>query len=288
MNGRHASAPAYLWQPGMALVAVLWMVAFLSIVATGITRSIRLEARTAALAWQKTEAQALGEGAIQIALQALTAKPQSFNQATQTEITYRSVTLQVQVTPLNGLVDINAAGPSLLEKTFAIAGGLPAQAAQAAAQAVIEARQRRDAQGRLQRFEAEEDLMQVPGFDYDLYARLAPLLTADLYGSGRVNPLAAPVEVLTVLSGGNSRAAEQIAKGRAAGAVGLDTSALDGSLVDNAFTRALRLQVRVPMADGAVVRVSRSVDISARSTDGAPWHTFRTSTTVESPPSKKS
>lgn len=275
-------------QQGMALVAVLWMVAFLSITATGISRSIRLEIRAASLAWQKVQAQALGDGALQIALQALTAKPLSLNQLTQADITYGGVTMQVEVMPLNGLVDINSAGPTLLEKTFAVAGGLSEQAAQAAAQAVIEARQRRDAQGREQRFEAEEDLLQVPGIDYDLYARLAPLLTADLRGSGRVNPLAAPVEVLTVLSGGNAGVAVQIVESRSAGAVGLDTSALDGSLIDNASTRTLRLQARVPMADGMIVRVSRSVDLEARTTDGTPWHTFRTSTSVESLPRKKS
>lgn len=287
MNGRHASRPAYMWQSGMALVAVLWMVAFLTIVATGITSSIRLEARTAALGWQKTEAQALGEGAIQIALQALTASPQSFTQINHTAVVYRGVTMQVHWMPLNGLVDINAAGPSLLEKTFTIAGGLSAQGAQAAAQAVIEARQRRDDQGRPYRFEATEDLMQVPGFDYDLYARLAPLLTADLYGSGRVNPLAAPVEVLAVLSGGNRAVAEKIAADRSAGAVGVDTSGLDGSLVDNAATRILRLQVYVPMADGVIVRVSHDVDVSARSNDSAPWQIFQKLTIVEHPPSKK-
>lgn len=272
----------------MALIAVLWMVAFLSIVATGITRSIRQESRAAGLALQGVEAQALGDGAIQIALQALTAKPQAINQMSQVEITYRGVSMQVQAMPLNGLVDINAAGPALLEKTFAVAGGLPAQAAQAAAQAVIQARERRDAQGRAHRFEAEEDLMQVPGIDYDLYARLAPLLTADLRGSGRVNPLAAPVEVLAVLSGGNAGVASQIAAGRDAGAVGVDTSLLDGSLIDNASTRSLRLQARVPMADGVIVRVIRSVDLSARTTNGAPWHTFRTSISVEPARRKKS
>lgn len=272
----------------MALIAVLWMVAFLSITATGITRSIRLETRTASMAWQKVQAQALGDAALQIALQALTAKPLSLNQLTQTEITYGGVTIQVEVMPLNGLVDINSAGTALLEKTLTVAGGLPVQAAQAVAQAVIDARQRRDAQGREQRFEAEEDLLQVPGIDYDLYARLAPLLTADLRGSGRVNPLAAPIEVLTVLSGGNAGFAAQIVAGRRAGAVGLDTSALDGSLIDNAPTRSLRMQARVPMADGTIVRVSRNVDLAARTTDGAPWHTFRTSTSVEPPPRKKS
>lgn len=288
MGNRHVLTQKHRQQQGMALIAVLWMVMFLSITATGITRSIRLETRTASLAWQKVQAQALGDGALQIALQALTAKPLSLNQLTQTEITYGGVTMQVEVMPLNGLVDINSAGPVLLEKTFAVAGGLPKQAAQAAAQAVIEARQRRDAQGRDQRFEAEEDLLQVPGIDYDLYARLAPLLTTDIRGSGRVNPLAAPIEVLTILSGGNAGVAAQIAAGRSAGAVGLDTSALDGSLIDNAISRTLRMQARVPMADGTIVRVSRSVDLDARTTDGAPWHTFRTSTGVESSPRKKS
>lgn len=288
MKNRHLLTSRNQQQLGMALIAVLWMVAFLSITATGITRSIRLETRTASLAWQKVQAQALGEGALQVALQALTAKPLSLNQLTLAEITYGGVSMQVEVMPLNGLVDINSAGAALLEKTFTVAGGLPVQAAQAAAQAVIETRQRRDAQGREQRFEAEEDLLQVPGIDYDLYARLAPLLTADLRGSGRVNPLAAPIEVLTVLSGGNAGVAAQIAAGRAAGTVGLDTSALDGSLIDNASTRSLRMQARVPMADGTIVRVSRSVDLEARTTDGAPWHTFRTSTSVEPLPRQKS
>lgn len=286
MSSRLSFASTSPRQRGMALIAVLWMVAFLSITATGITRSIRLETRAAALAWQEVQAQALGDGALQIALQTLTAQPQTLSQKTQAEITYQGVTMQVEIMPLNGLVDINSAGPALLERTFTVAGGLSVQAAQAAAQAVIEARKRRDAQGREQRFEAEEDLLQVPGIDYDLYARLAPLLTADLRGSGRVNPLAAPVDVLTILSGGNAAIAAQIAAGRNAGAVGVDTSSLDGSLIDNASTRTLRLQARVPLMDGTIVRVSRSVELSARTTDGAPWHTFRTSTSVEPLPRK--
>ncbi|WP_298214151.1 type II secretion system protein GspK [Acidovorax sp.] len=271
----------------MALIAVLWMVAFLSIVATSLTRSIRLETRSAALVWRQTEAMALGDGAIQIALQAIASMPQPLNQMSQTNITYRGVAMQVQAMPLNGLVDINAAGPTLLEKTFVVAGGLSVQDAQVAGQAVVEMRQRRDSQGRMQRFEAEEDLLQVPGIGYDLYARLAPLLTADLRGSGRINPLAAPVEVLAVLSGGNLAQAIQIAASRDAGAVGVDTSSLDGSLIDNAVSRTMRLRARVPMADGTVVYVSRSVDLAARTTDGMPWHTFRTSTSVEPLPLNK-
>lgn len=266
---------------GMALIAVLWIVASLSIVATGITRSIRLESRAIAQARQEVEAQALGDGAIQIGLQALVADAEPLRRMVQSDVTYKGVTMQVEAMPLNGLIDLNAAGQPLLERLFAVGGGLPQPAAQELAQAVIQMRQSRDAQGRQYRFEAEEDLLQVPGIGYDLYARLAQLLTADLRGSGRVNPLAAPVDVLLILTGGNAGLAAQIASSRDAGAVGPDTSSLDGSLIDSAVSKRIRMQARVPMADGAAVRFSRSVDLSATTTGGAPWHTFRTSTSVE-------
>ena len=174
-----------------------------------------------------------------------------------------------------------AAGQGLLERLFAIAGGLPSDAAQAMAQAVVQARERRDERGRSQRFEAEEDLLRVPGIGYDLYARLSALLTADLSGSGPVNPMAAPVDVLTVLAGGNTGLALQIATSRESGQFGVNVSALDGSLLDTSITRLVRAQALVRMADGSIVRISRSVDFNASTRDGAPWHTLRTSTAVE-------
>lgn len=260
---------------GMALLAVLWLVAALSIIASGITRTIRAESRAMVQARQQVEAQALGDGAIQMALQALVAGNQPLARMTWTEVAYRSVRMQVQAMPLNGLIDINTAGLPLLERLLVVAGGLSAEAAQATAQSIVQTRERRDARGGTQRFEAEEDLLRVPGVDYDLYARLESLLTADLQGSGRVNPLAAPVEVLAVLAGGNTASAAQIATARDAGQVGVDTTALDGSLLDASVSRRIRVQARVPLADGGYVRVSRNVDLNARTPNGAPWHTFR-------------
>ena len=266
---------------GMALIAVLWIVAALGIIATGTLQTIRQESRMLLAARQEIEAQALGDGAIQIALQALAASNQPIRQMTESNITYRGAVMQIQVMPLNGLIDINAAGLPLLERLFTVAGGVPPDAAQALAQSVVQMRGQRDARGAPQRFEAEEDLLRVPGIEYDLYARLSTLLTADVRGSGRVNPMAAPVEVLAVLAGGNIGVAMQIASSREAGQIGVDTSALDGSLLDTSTVRLFRVQARVPMADGSFVRVSRSVDLNARARDGAPWHTFRTSTDVE-------
>lgn len=268
-------------QRGMALLAVLWIVAALSIMATGTMRTIRAESRAIVQARQQVEAEALGDGAIQIALQALVASNQPLARMTLSEVAYRGVTMQVQIMPLNGLIDINMAGLPLLEHLLVVAGGLPADAAQATAQAIVQMRERRDAKGGAQRFEAEEDLLRVPEVDYNLYAKIESFLTADLRGSGRVNPLAAPIEVLAVLAAGNTASATQIASARDAGQTGIDTTALDGSLLDASVSRRIRVQARVPLADGGFVRVSRNVDLGARSPNGAPWHTFRTAVRLE-------
>lgn len=273
---------------GIALVAVLWMVAALSIIATGITRVIREEARMMSIARQTVQAQALGDAAIQIALQRLAADNRPILRTGQSDVTYGGVTMAVEVMPLNGLIDINAAPPPLLARLYTIAGGLAPGAGDALAQATVEARERRSVQGRQNRFEAEEDLLRVPGVTYDLYARLSGLITADLRSAGRVNPMAAPLEVLTVLAGGNAAAASLIVSKRDSGQDGIDTTALDPGSLDAGSVRRLRIQARVPTSDGTWLRVTRFVDLNARTRDGAPWHTFRTSTSVESAPRNNS
>ncbi|AVS89695.1 general secretion pathway protein GspK [Paracidovorax avenae] len=266
---------------GMALIAVLWIVASLSIIVTGVTRTIREEARMMALARQNVQAQALGDAAIQLALQAIVANNVPINRMLQSEIRYGGVAMQVRAMPLNGLIDINSAPVPLLARMYAIAGGVPAGQADALAQATVQVREQRAPSGLQERFEAEEDLLKVPGIDYGLYARLFPLVTADLRGRGLVNPLAAPVEVLTVLAGGNAAAASAIAAKRDAGEPGVDTSALDGAFLDSSSVRRIRMEARVPMPDGTWLRVSRSVDLTARARDGAPWYSFRTGSSVE-------
>lgn len=266
---------------GMALIAVLWMVAALSIIVTGVTRSIREEARMMTLARQSVQAQALGDAAIQLALQAIVANNSPIDRLVQADIRYRGVAMQVRAVPLNGLIDINAAPIPLLARLYAVAGGLNPGDAEALAQATVQMREQRGVTGLQERFEAEEDLLRVPGVDYSLYARLFPLITADLRGRGLVNPMAAPVEVLSVLAGGNPSAAISVAAKRDAGASGVDTTALDAAFLDSSAVRRLRMEARVPMLDGTWLRVSRSVDLTARARDGAPWFSFRTGSSVE-------
>lgn len=272
---------------GMVLIAVLWMVAALSVIVIGVSRSVREESRVVSRARQDVEALALGDAAIQIVLQGMSSKSVLTGRAEKIEVVFRGVPMTVQVMPLNGLIDINSAPVQLLARLYALAGGLSAEGAESLAQATVVARERTDSKGGRAAFEATEDLLQVPGVEYGLYARLSRLITADLRGGGKVNPLAAPLEVLTVLAGGNVSVASRIAADREAGLIGIDTTALDATFIDSTTVRRFRIEARVPMAEGAWFRISRNVDLGSRARSGVPWHTFSSSHRFEPVGSKE-
>lgn len=272
---------------GLVLVMVLWIVSALSIIVAGLTQSVREEARSTGLQRQRTVAGAVGDGAIQLALRELTLRTEPLLRTMTVELPYQGVPVQIEVMPLNGLIDINSAPAPLLSKLFAVAGGVPGLADQLA-QAVVQQRSSPGPGGAVERFDAPEDLLRVPGIDYELYAKIAALVTADLRGSGKINPLAAPPGVLNVLSGGNAGTAERIQAARAAGDAGIDTSSLDTAFVDQSPIRRFRVRARVPLADGGWAIVSRHVDMTVRRADGLPWRTFYSSQGFEALPRKNS
>lgn len=256
----------------------------LSIIVTGLTRNVRDEARMLSVARQSAQAGALGDAAIQLVLQSMAFEPKAVDRLAVVQTQYLGQTIAVQVMPLNGLIDINAAEVPLLTRLFTVAGGMPDAAAESVAQSIVEYRQQRTPQGGLKRFEAIEDLMRLPRVSYDLYARLSGLITADIRGAGLVNPLAAPPGVLAVLAGGNTQLAGQIAVQRDSGQVGFDMTGLDAEFLGSGGVRRYRLQARVPLPDGGAMLVARYVDMNPRPRDGLPWATFHTQRDVEPAP----
>ena len=119
---------------GVALIAVLWIVAAMAIAVTGMTHAVRNEIRTAAAARSSIESEALGEAAIALALQKMLAQ-RPFKPWARMDVEYRGLTMAVEVASLNGWIDINTAPDALLASLYAVAGGLPAQAASALAAA---------------------------------------------------------------------------------------------------------------------------------------------------------
>lgn len=273
--------PPKAGQQGVVLIAVLWIVMALSIIVTGLSRSVRDEAKMLSMARQGAQASALGDAAIQLVLQQMAVDAKPVDRVTTVQVPYQGRQMDVQVMPLNGLVDLNSAKTPLLARLLTVAGGLPESAAEPLAQAIVDYREQRTAQGASRRFEASEDLMRVPGVSYDLYARLSGLVTADIRSGGAVNPLAAPPAVLQVLAGGNAQLAQQIDSQRQSGQAGVDMTGLDAALIGSGTVRRYRLQARVPVADGGSFLVTRYVDINPRSRDGLPWTTFHMQREVE-------
>ncbi len=288
MRKRHLALAS---RRGLALIAVLWMVAALSLIATSMAHAVRQEVRAVSGSRQAIAGQAVGQASIQMVLQEMAANTgdaASISRLKYVNTIFRQQEVQVRVVPLTGFIDINNAPRELLQALFIGAGQLAVtQATRLAAQAV-EARSARDGLGRPIAFEAAEDLLRLPGFDYTLYAKVVSLVTADATGGGKVNPLAAPVEVLAALAGGDARRAAAIAAGRDAGVVGLDTTALNGEFTDsNATSPRFHLQARVPLDGGAWLLVWRIVDVSAARA-GVPWRILRSGYRVEPAPERNS
>lgn len=263
---------------GMVLIAVLWIVAALSIAVTGLTRSIRQEATLMGASRSTLQAAAVGEAAIAIVLQQLLAERAPLTSLQEASVTFDQRVIPVQVVPLTGLIDVNAASAELLTQLYTQGGGAGAEAL---AQATIAARERKDARGAAARFEAPEDLLQVPGFSYDLYAKIAGLVTTDTRGSGRVNALAAPSGVLAVLANGNAATVERIAGARQAGEGGIDTTGLDGGMLQSAPGRRVRMTASVGMPDGTSIEIERDVDLTPNKRDGSPWQLFHSTNRIK-------
>lgn len=266
---------------GMALIAVLWLVAALSVMVASLSAGVRQEAKTLADRRDLVAAQAVGDAVLQLMLQKLRAADRVPDRWTQASVTYEGRTMVAQITPLTGFIDPNRADLALLTRLLFVAGGLAPNEAVALAQTIIDARQQRDSKGGLMRFEAPEDLLKVPGLHYDLYARLAPLITLDGRGSSKVNANAAPVPVLLVLANGDRRVVEMIHAKRLSGEAGIDMSGLDVGLTDNSYSTRVNVTAFVPLGSGKSVLVSRNVDVMTPTADGTPWSTYSLSTSIQ-------
>lgn len=268
---------------GVALVAVLWIVAALSVLVIGVVQTQRDELRMASAARARLQAGAAGQAAIHLVVQGLLAAPNPPDRLVRLPVRYDDRDMVVEVLPLSGLVDINLAPAPLLARLFEVAGGRDAGQAGQLASAVIEARQARAA-GPLMRFMAPEELLSVPGVDYDLYARLALLVTADSRGGGRINPLAAPQDVLQLLARGDRAIADRIAKDRDTGLAAIDTTRLETAFIDAATSSRFRFSAQVALPDGSVAVIARDIDISAASDNDTPWRLLRAHAPVLRPP----
>ncbi|MDO5624850.1 MAG: type II secretion system protein GspK [Pseudomonadota bacterium] len=285
MSARTHALPAA--PRGMALIAVLWIVAALSLMVMGLSATTRVQIHVAATQRDAASGQAVGDAAIQLALQALLAEPTRPAAAQRVQVAYQGVEVAVDIAPLDGLIALNGADAHLFATLLQSAGGLPAAQAQTLAVAIVQWRDTPPsidptaaaAASQPARIESPEDLLLVPGMDYAVYARIAPLVSADLPGGSQINPAAAPPGVLLALSGGNSAQVAQYIAQRDSGQPGGDASFLDPRFAAARAGGGLlyRLQASVPLQAGKILLLTRDVALEPGATRGLPWRGLRQS-----------
>lgn len=265
-------------QRGVALIAVLWLVSAMGLIITGVVQSVRSEVRTVGLQRQAVIANAAADAAILLALQHLHAYKVEPKSAIQTiPVQFEGQARGVSVIPLNGLINLNQASVSLLADMYQYVAELPPQAAQALAQATLDFRQLKSANGQAQGFDAKEDLLRVPAMSYDLYAKVAGSVTVDLKeGSGRVNALAAPSGVLKILTGGDVARAAIVESRRNADPAAMDTSFFKPEHIEMTSSRSLRLQVQIDLPGGGAASKAWHVYWGDDPRSGLPWRVLST------------
>jgi general secretion pathway protein K len=283
---------------GLALVAVLWMVAALMVTTTGLVQAVRGEVRIVSSFREMAAAGALGEAGIVVAARELAGTRNRESRLQQSEVLFEQVAIGVRVVPLTGLIDLNSAAEPLLTDLLAVAGGIDRGQAARLAQRIIDWRDADDqpqpdgaedaayaAAGSPFRtrggpFESPEDLLQVLGIDFELFERIRPLVTVHLRGNGRVDPAAAPPPVLRVLAGGNEQIAAAYAGAREASGALADSTRFPAAFVARAPTSRFLIEAAVPLSNGAVLVTRRILDVASPQ-EGLPWETLWKERVVE-------
>lgn len=198
---------------GMALIAVLWVVATLSISLLGLLRGVRSEIQMVTTSRTTTEGGAVADAAIVLALQQLHAEKRTrWRTKAVLSADFRGQRLDVEVLPANGWIDVNEAPAPLLTALFQHLGRRDPQEAQQLANAIVEFRQKAGDRGLTRAFDGPEDLLSVPGINFDAYASIekAVIATGGLGSGGRVNPMAGVPDVLLVLLAGDALKVQQL------------------------------------------------------------------------------
>lgn len=264
---------------GFAIVAVMWMLAALALLVSGLMGAARTEIRSLQGVQDIAQAAAVGDAAIQLVLQSLQASGEGPTRATRLEVAFDAAVVSVRVTPAEGFVDVNTADKGLLAQLFAYAGGLEPGMAEALAEEVVAWRSpgaSEDANGnerrKRQRFDVIEDLLQVPGFDFGLFDRIRDLIST-ASGTTGVDPLAAPPEVLFVLASGNRDAATRISTLRDSGDPVIDMTSLTHAQPNSAGGSEYRLDAIVSHGPGRTLVRSAWASLAGEA-DGLPWQIF--------------
>ncbi len=207
-------------QRGIALIAVLWGIAILSIIAAAFLAETRSQGRIAGNLLENAKAQALADAGVYRAIAGILSIDPAMawrSDGTAYPLVLGEGSVLITVVDEGGKVDINRAQDRLFNGLFTVLG-IPEDESAALIDAIRDFADRDDNRrpagaedsdyidaglewgAKDAPFESVEELQQVLGFSRPIYDRLAPFLTV-YSGRAQVNPVVAPREVLLAMPG---------------------------------------------------------------------------------------
>lgn len=272
-------------ESGVALVMVLWFVAAMSLMVTGIMGEAKLDMRLSQLYLRQAQAEALGDGAIQMAMLNMLEQQrsrQSRPAVMDLHEQYDEVRVHTRIRPASGYINLNYASEKLLGLMFERLGGLDKREAGVLAARVIKWRSRQaererfDPTLRYGKFEAPEDLLLVEGVNKALYDAVAEAISVTDHWESQVNLLAAPPAVLQVLADADAALIEHWQQAQKEPSPGVLQPPAETDLVNTAATSIYRVEARIRFPDGQVFQRVRWVEYGQAGRDRLPWRFFRT------------
>ncbi|MFA5496324.1 MAG: hypothetical protein WC247_16285 [Porticoccaceae bacterium] len=275
-------------QRGVALAMLLWMLAALSLLVSGVVYQARTDVQLTALQRDQARTQAAATGAAHLLLRDLLLARNDGSYGGSATFTARytlgGLAITARAIPVSGLVDLNQAPAELLADLFHYTGRLSRDAAAQLAEALVERRQPAGLELGLDDHDAGnaiplrviEDLLRVPGMTRVVYDRVRTAIHTEPGGQPGVDPLAAPPGVLRTIAQGDDRLVDFIVDARQDGPA--DASQLPSGLnlehLAAGMSTAYCLEIDVRLDDGRMAQQRIWADM-AGGANGLPWRFTR-------------
>ena len=231
---------------GLALPAVLWTLAALSLLLGSFVQFARVETQlTATLVDQQKTRSLMAAGVTYV--EAAISQDQRLGQQPPLDagIELDGQPIELRLVNVAGLIDLNAAEDALATQLLQRELQWPLEKIQA----FLDHRRSRPVPA----FASLSDLRRAPGMDAASWARLVPLVTVH-GGSSGVNVLLAPLEVLTTLQPNNPRAVQAFDQARREPGQTPDLTLINSPHHQPVSVGAYRLDVTVTLGEGRTWR----------------------------------
>ena len=286
-------------QRGVAMVLVIWLIAFLTVLLGAFSLIARTENLQARHLFDSTSARYAAEAGLERAVFELR-RPDTVvrwvGDGRPYEFPFGDALVHVELTDESGKIDLNTAGDDLLQGLF-VSAGLSLDQATALSDAVQDWRDADDntrphgaeasdykSAGlsyvpRNAPFQTVSEVQQVFGMTYEIYSRIEPAVT--IYAGGTTpNAAYAPLQALLALPGMTPELAQQLIAARQQVVPGQQGAAPltlpDGTpVVANGGGNTYTVKSRATLANGASAVLEASIRLGGISAAGKPYTVLR-------------